>query len=59
MKIIDSEKLEKFIRKHADADKTIQKWIEICEAANWKNHSELKNDFLPQTMLVIAGMYSI
>ena len=34
MKIIDSEKLEKFIRKHADADKAIQKWIEICEAAN-------------------------
>nr|DAN20761.1 MAG TPA: toxin [Caudoviricetes sp.] len=46
MKIIDSEKLEKFIHKHADADKAIQKWIEICEAANWKNHSELKNDFL-------------
>ena len=34
MKIIDSEKLEKFIRKHADADKAIQKWIQICEAAD-------------------------
>ena len=46
MKIIDSEKLEKFIRKHADADKAIQKWIQICEAADWKSHSDLKNDFL-------------
>lgn len=46
MKIIDSEKLEKFIRKHMDADKAVQKWIETCESANWKNHSDLKNDFL-------------
>lgn len=46
MKIIDSEKLEKFIHKHADASKAIQKWIAVCEAAEWKNHSELKNDFL-------------
>lgn len=46
MKIIDSEKLEYFIRKHADAYKPIQKWIEICETADWKNHSDLKNDFL-------------
>lgn len=46
MKIIDSEKLEKFIHKHADAEKAIQKWVEACEAADWKNHSDLKNDFL-------------
>ena len=46
MKIIDSEKLEKFIHKHADAGKAIQKWIEACEEANWENHSDLKNDFL-------------
>lgn len=45
MKIIDSEKLERFIFKHADAEKAIQKWIEVCEAADWKNHSNLKNDF--------------
>ena len=46
MKIIDSEKLEMFIQKHADANKAIQKWIKICEAANWNKHSDLKNDFL-------------
>lgn len=46
MKIIDSEKLEQFIYKHADAARAIQKWIEVCEAADWKHHSDLKNDFL-------------
>lgn len=59
MKIIDSEKLEKFIRKHVDADKPIQKWIETCEAANWKNHSDLKMIFFLRITLAIAGMYSI
>lgn len=46
MKIIDSEKLEDFIKKHADANNAIQKWVEKIEAAGWKNHNELKNDFL-------------
>lgn len=46
MKIIDSEKLEQFIHKHADAARAIQKWIEVCESADWKHHSDLKNDFL-------------
>ena len=46
MKIIDSEKLEMCIQKHADANKAIQKWIKICESANWNKHSDLKNDFL-------------
>lgn len=46
MKIIDSEKLEKFIRKHTDANSSIQKWVAVCEGANWKKHSDLKNNFL-------------
>lgn len=46
MKIIDAEKLEDFIRKHADASNAIEKWIEKIEIAHWKNHNELKNDFL-------------
>lgn len=46
MKIIDSEKLEEFIKKHADASNAIEKWVEKIEAADWKNHNELKNDFL-------------
>lgn len=46
MKIIDSEKLEEFIKKHADANNAIGKWVEKVENANWKNHNELKNDFL-------------
>lgn len=46
MKIIESELLEKFIRKHAGANKAIQKWTEVCEAADWKSHADIKNDFL-------------
>lgn len=38
--------LGKFIRKHADANKAIQKWLQICEVTDWKSHSDLKNDFL-------------
>lgn len=45
MKIIDSEKLEDFIKKHADANNAIEKWVEKIEAANWKNHNELKKEF--------------
>ena len=59
MKIIDSEKLEKFIRKHADADKAIQKWIQICEAADWKSHSDLKNDFLSFNEKVLVLVVAI
>lgn len=29
MKIIDAEKLEKFVKKHADAENAIIRWIEI------------------------------
>lgn len=35
-----------FIKKHADANNAIEKWVEKIEAANWKNHNELKKDFL-------------
>ena len=37
---------EDFIKKHADANNAIEKWVEKIEAANWKNHNELKKDFL-------------
>ena len=38
----DSEKLEDFIKKHADANNAIEKWVEKIEAANWKNHKSLR-----------------
>lgn len=46
MKIIDAEKLEKFVKKHADAENAIERWIEIIQSAEWKNHNELKSNFL-------------
>lgn len=57
MKIIDSEKLEDFIKKHADANNAIQKWVEKIEAAGWKNHNELKMIFFLPIMWVITDMY--
>ena len=50
MKIIDSEKLEEFIKKHADASNAIEKWVEKIEAADWKNHNELKMIFFQPIM---------
>lgn len=59
MKIIDAEKLEDFIRKHTDASNAIEKWIEKIEIAHWKNHNELKNDFLSADYVGNTVMYSI
>ena len=56
MKIIGSEKLEDFIKKHADARNAIEKWVEKIEVAEWKNHNELKNDFLSADYVGIIDM---
>ena len=46
MKIINSELLNDFVRKHADARNAIEKWVAMVEASEWKSHNELKADFL-------------
>lgn len=46
MKIINSEVLNKFVRKHADARSAIEKWVAEVEAAQWTSHSGLKETFL-------------
>lgn len=38
--------IDKFCKKHADAKEAIERWVEFVQYANWKNHSELKNDYL-------------
>lgn len=38
--------IDKFCKKHADAKDAIEKWANFVSDANWKNHSELKNDYL-------------
>lgn len=46
MNITGSEKLEKFCRKHSDAQSALEKWVNEVERASWKNHNDLKNDYL-------------
>lgn len=46
MRITGSEKLEALCRKHADAKPAIEKWVQEVRSAQWKNHADLKNDFL-------------
>lgn len=38
--------IDKFCRKHTDARTAIERWVEFVSNSQWKNHSELKNDFL-------------
>ena len=46
MNITGSEKFEKFCKKHNDAQTALEKWVEEVTKASWKNHNELKNDYL-------------
>ena len=45
MNIRGSDIIENFCKKHADIVEPLTKWIDIVEAAQWTNHSELKADF--------------
>lgn len=46
MKIVNSELLNEFVRKHADARNAVEKWVAAIEEAEWKSHNDLKQDFL-------------
>jgi len=45
MKLINKEILDMFVKKHADAAKPINRWIEMLENTNRQNHNELKKLF--------------
>lgn len=46
MNITGSEKFEKFCKKYNDAQPALEKWVTKVTKASWKNHNELKNDYL-------------
>ena len=46
MRLTGSEKLIELCRKHADAAPAIERWKNIVKKAQWKNHADLKKDFL-------------
>lgn len=45
MRIRNKSDLEKFVKKHADSAKAIQKFIDIVEVAEWQNLNDIKFDF--------------
>ena len=45
MKILFPEKIEEFVRNHADSKDALERWSSIIACAEWKNHNELKQDF--------------
>lgn len=46
MKITNKILVDKFCKKHADAKDAIERWVEFVLNADWRNHAELKNDYL-------------
>lgn len=46
MYITNATLIEKFCKKHKDAESALAKWVEFVEKKHWMNHSELKTDFL-------------
>lgn len=46
MYITNAALINKFCKKHVDAKPALSKWVEFVESADWKNHADLKNDFL-------------
>jgi len=45
MRIQNRELLEKFVAKHADSVKAMQKFIDIVEEAEWQSLTDIKADF--------------
>jgi mRNA interferase HigB len=45
MKIRNRALLAKFVKKHADSNKAMQKFIDIVEEAEWHNLNDIKTDF--------------
>ena len=45
MRIRNRALLAKFVKKHADSVKAMQKFIDIVEEAEWQNLNDIKTDF--------------
>ncbi len=45
MRIRNRALLDKFVKKHADSAKAMQKFIDVVEEAEWQNLNDIKTDF--------------
>ena len=50
------ELIDSFVTKHADAQKALQRWIDIVEEAEWQSHADIKLSF-PSVDYVGNGRY--
>lgn len=56
MKIQNKKLLDDFVRKHGDTRKSVQRWLDISEYADIKDHNQLKEIF-PDADYVGNGRY--
>ncbi len=56
MIIANKEILVDFVKKHSNAAKPLNKWIEDVQAAKWTSHSDLKTMF-PSADYIKNGRY--
>jgi mRNA interferase HigB len=45
MQVLNKIQIEQYMVKHAITKNVLQTWIDIVEAAEWKNHNDLKQTF--------------
>jgi len=57
MKIINKEIVEKFISRHSNSSKALNRWVEQMENATFKTHNELKS-FYPNADYVGDSRYA-
>lgn len=45
MNILSLDKIEKFIRKHANARSSLLSWLAIAQEAKWEKFQDIRNQF--------------
>ena len=51
MRVVGRDKLDAFVRKHADALKWIENWLADAENAVWANPDDIKNAYASASFL--------
>jgi mRNA interferase HigB len=59
MKIVNQEKIDKFVRKHADARESFKRWRELTEAATWHSHEDMKKTFQSANKYKACAIFDI